>query len=158
MFLHTTRGPAEDIRVLFRISEFEVPALTRAWSGLGRMSVANREFFHFTSYGAGYDPTWYNHYDPAWVAGSQTTKAEPSQSSSNKEEVVELKVNLCCEGCVEKVRKKVKAMDGVANVQCDVGKNKVTVTGPVKAERVLKEVKKISHLSGSTLWKKESKK
>lgn len=117
------------------------------------MSVPNQEFFHFTSYGAGYDPTWYNHYDPAWLAGSQPAKKAEEESS--KEEVTELKVNLCCEGCVEKVYKKLKAMDGVANVHCDVDKKKVTVTGPAKAERVLKEVKKISHLSGSTLWKKK---
>lgn len=117
------------------------------------MSVPNNEFFHFTSYGSGYDPTWFNHYDPTWLSGAVAPKAE-SKESADKEHVTELNVNLCCEGCVEKVYKRVKALDGVANVHCDPDKNKVSVTGPAKKERVLKEVKKISHLSGSTLWKK----
>jgi copper chaperone CopZ len=119
------------------------------------MSVPNQEFFHFSSWGSSYDPTWYNHYDPAWLRGESKQTKEESKGDKDKEQVTELNVNRCCEGCVEKVYKRVKAMDGVANVHCDTAKNKVTVTGPAKPEAVLKEVKRISHLSGSTLYKKK---
>jgi copper chaperone CopZ len=119
------------------------------------MSVPNQEFFHFASYGSGYDPTWYNHHEPTWLTGGNNPsnkKEGKDTTSSDGEQVTELKVNLCCEGCVEKVYKRVKAMDGVANVHCNQDKHKVTVTGYAKPERILKEVKKINHLSGSTLW------
>lgn len=119
------------------------------------MSVPNTEFFHFSSWGSSYDPTYFNHYDPAWLKGESKQTKEGSKGDKDKEQVTELDVNLCCEGCVEKVYKKVKAMDGVATVHCDADKNKVTVTGPAKPDAILKEVKRISHKSGSKLSKKK---
>ncbi|BBN02068.1 hypothetical protein MPTK1_2g12480 [Marchantia polymorpha subsp. ruderalis] len=68
--------------------------------------------------------------------------------------VVELRMPLCCEGCVEKVHKKFTDMDGVASVECNTEKQKVTIRGTAKPEAVLRKAKKI--LSRSEFWKGKS--
>ncbi|KAG6554179.1 hypothetical protein Mapa_004095 [Marchantia paleacea] len=78
-------------------------------------------------------------------AAKEEVKEEP------KEEVIELKVPICCEGCVEKMEKKLILMEGVVGVECDVEKQKVTVRGTAKPEAVLKKARKIQ--KRSDLWK-----
>lgn len=54
---------------------------------------------------------------------------------------VELKVRMDCDGCERKVRKALASMSGVQSVEIDRKLQKVTVTGYVEANKVLKKVK-----------------
>ncbi|GAB4831399.1 hypothetical protein Ancab_005410 [Ancistrocladus abbreviatus] len=56
--------------------------------------------------------------------------------------MVELKVQMDCRGCVNRVRKALKRLKGVHNVDIDMGKQKVTVTGWATEERVLEALRK----------------
>ncbi|KAL3697778.1 hypothetical protein R1sor_011854 [Riccia sorocarpa] len=75
-------------------------------------------------------------------------KKNPSNEEGKKAEnakngVIELRMALCCEGCIEKVHRKLKAMDGVSSVVCDQERQKVIVKGDAKPEYVLKKARKI---------------
>eukprot|EP00268_Persea_americana_P021397 TRINITY_DN2133_c0_g1_i2.p1 TRINITY_DN2133_c0_g1~~TRINITY_DN2133_c0_g1_i2.p1 ORF type:complete len:153 (-),score=38.77 TRINITY_DN2133_c0_g1_i2:771-1229(-) len=54
---------------------------------------------------------------------------------------VELKVRMDCDGCELKVRKALSSMEGVQSVDINRKQRKVTVTGYVEANKVLKKVK-----------------
>ncbi|KFK34925.1 hypothetical protein AALP_AA5G211700 [Arabis alpina] len=54
--------------------------------------------------------------------------------------VVELLVDMDCQGCEKKVRKAISKLDGVDTVEIDVDRQKVTVTGYVDRDEVLKMV------------------
>ncbi|XP_077224140.1 heavy metal-associated isoprenylated plant protein 23-like [Tasmannia lanceolata] len=59
----------------------------------------------------------------------------------NQLETVELKVRMDCEGCEHKVKKVLSRMEGVQSVDVNLKQQKVTVTGYVEANKVLKRVK-----------------
>lgn len=54
---------------------------------------------------------------------------------------VEVKVRMDCEGCERKVKKSVSSMKGVRSVDVNRNQQKLTVTGYVDANKVLKKVK-----------------
>ncbi|KAG7634702.1 Heavy metal-associated domain superfamily [Arabidopsis suecica] len=56
--------------------------------------------------------------------------------------IVELLVDMDCQGCEKKVRRAISKLDGVDTVEIDVDRQKVTVTGYVDREEVLKMVKR----------------
>ncbi|VVB05932.1 unnamed protein product [Arabis nemorensis] len=56
--------------------------------------------------------------------------------------VVELLVDMDCQGCEKKVRKAISKLDGVDTIEIDVDRQKVTVTGYVDRDEVLKMVKR----------------
>ncbi|CAF2112308.1 hypothetical protein F2Q70_00041024 [Brassica cretica] len=56
--------------------------------------------------------------------------------------VVELLVDMDCQGCEKKVRRAISKLDGVDTVEIDVDQQKVTVTGYVDREDVLRMVKR----------------
>ena len=56
-------------------------------------------------------------------------------------QTVELKVRMDCEGCELKVKKAVERMSGVQTVDVNRKMQKVTVTGYVEPNKVLKKVK-----------------
>lgn len=56
-------------------------------------------------------------------------------------QTVELKVRMDCEGCERKVRNSVSSMKGVKSVEVNRKLQKVTVTGFVDSNKVLKRVK-----------------
>ncbi|EOA26044.1 hypothetical protein CARUB_v10019458mg [Capsella rubella] len=56
--------------------------------------------------------------------------------------IVELLVDMDCQGCEKKVRRAISKLDGVDTVEIDVDRQKVTVTGYVDREDVLKMVKR----------------
>jgi copper chaperone CopZ len=60
---------------------------------------------------------------------------------------IELKVPMCCEKCVRKVRERLLALEGVDNVICDQYYQKVTVYGNVDPSRVLNQVKRVKKRS-----------
>ncbi|KAH9543191.1 hypothetical protein CY35_13G050500 [Sphagnum magellanicum] len=68
---------------------------------------------------------------------------------------LELRVPLCCERCEERVKESLMDMDGVEGVLCDQSNQRVTVTGDVQPQKVLKRVKKIK--KRSELWIRDSR-
>eukprot|EP01018_Ginkgo_biloba_P037956 Gb_20916 [translate_table: standard] len=56
-------------------------------------------------------------------------------------ETVEMKVRMDCGGCERKVRKAVSSMSGVESVDVNRKMQKVTVSGRVEPNKVLKKVK-----------------
>ncbi|CAN6829288.1 unnamed protein product [Brassica oleracea] len=56
--------------------------------------------------------------------------------------VVELLVDMDCQGCETKVRRAISKLDGVDTVEIDVDQQKVTVTGYIDREEVLRIVKR----------------
>ncbi|GLJ24812.1 hypothetical protein SUGI_0474440 [Cryptomeria japonica] len=57
-------------------------------------------------------------------------------------QTVELRVRMDCEGCERKVRKSLSNMKGVRSLEVDRKQFKVTVTGYVEANKVLKRVRR----------------
>ncbi|GJN31447.1 hypothetical protein PR202_gb19847 [Eleusine coracana subsp. coracana] len=57
-------------------------------------------------------------------------------------QTVVLKVSIHCHGCKKKVRKVLKSVEGVHNVTVDAGQHKVTVTGTVDADTLVKRLYK----------------
>ncbi|KAG0462153.1 hypothetical protein HPP92_020629 [Vanilla planifolia] len=55
-------------------------------------------------------------------------------------QTVEIKVRMDCEGCERKVRRAVEGMNGVKSVELEAKQNKLTVTGFVDPQKVLKRV------------------
>lgn len=56
--------------------------------------------------------------------------------------IVEMIVHMDCPGCESKIRKALQRLDGVDNIDIDMGMQKVTVTGCADQEKVLKTVRK----------------
>ncbi|XP_039116423.1 heavy metal-associated isoprenylated plant protein 26-like [Dioscorea cayenensis subsp. rotundata] len=56
-------------------------------------------------------------------------------------QTVEIKVKMDCEGCERRVKKAVKDMKGVNQVEVNPKQNKLTVTGYVEPKKVLKRVR-----------------
>lgn len=57
--------------------------------------------------------------------------------------VVELKVFLHCEECIKKILKAIKKIQDIETYNVDIQLNKVTVTGNVTEEEVIKVLQKI---------------
>ncbi|CAM6106845.1 unnamed protein product [Calypogeia fissa] len=65
-------------------------------------------------------------------------------------QLLRLKVPMCCEACAERVVGSLSALRGVHNVDCDIRKEKVTVTGSAAAADILKACKKL--FKKSEMW------
>ncbi|CDO96784.1 unnamed protein product [Coffea canephora] len=61
-----------------------------------------------------------------------------------------MRVHMDCPGCESKIKKALRKLDGVDNVDVDMGMQKVTVTGYADQEKVLKTVRKTGRLA--ELW------
>ncbi|CAK9160610.1 unnamed protein product [Ilex paraguariensis] len=57
--------------------------------------------------------------------------------------VVELKVGLHCEECIKKILKAIKKIEDIETYNVDAQLNKVTVTGNVTTEEVMRALHKI---------------
>ncbi|KAL3697769.1 hypothetical protein R1sor_011845 [Riccia sorocarpa] len=114
------------------------------------MSINPNEMFY-----RGYNPAFfYGGYDEYWILGQGgPTSFLNDEKEKELKGIIKLKMPLCCEGCVEKVTKKLKQMEGVASVECNTEKQKVTVRGEAKPDHVLAAAKKI--LPRSEFWKVE---
>ncbi|XP_004239997.1 heavy metal-associated isoprenylated plant protein 23-like [Solanum lycopersicum] len=67
-----------------------------------------------------------------------------SHKSNNKKRqfhTVELKIRMDCDGCELKVKKTLSSISGVKSVEINRKQQKVTVTGYVEANKVLKKAK-----------------
>ncbi|XP_024402370.1 uncharacterized protein [Physcomitrium patens] len=85
--------------------------------------------------------------DGSYKPSQQGAKHVQYGSQSN---FVELKVPICCDNCERKVRACLEHMDGVDSVTCDQWQRKVTVYGNLKADTVLKRVRRVKKTS--ELW------
>ncbi|WJX25481.1 hypothetical protein P8452_14516 [Trifolium repens] len=56
--------------------------------------------------------------------------------------IVELKVHMDCQGCEERIRRRISKLNGVDNLEIDMEKQKVTVTGYVDKKKVLRIVRR----------------
>ncbi|KAL2644932.1 hypothetical protein R1flu_012519 [Riccia fluitans] len=59
-------------------------------------------------------------------------------------------VPLCCESCVQKIRKALSKNEEVENVDVDMMKSKVIVTGYLNPERILRRIRKVK--KSATFW------
>jgi len=64
--------------------------------------------------------------------------------------VVELKVGMHCERCIKAIKKAIKTIDDMESYQLETETNKVTVTGNVTPEEVVKALHKIGKTA--TCW------
>jgi len=71
------------------------------------------------------------------------------KKSKNGHEV-HLKVDMCCEACVRKVRRVLIELSGVTSLDISVPMRKVTVSGDVKPEACLKAMAQIR--KRASLW------
>ncbi|XP_076948582.1 heavy metal-associated isoprenylated plant protein 45-like [Bidens hawaiensis] len=56
-------------------------------------------------------------------------------------QIMEMIVNMDCHGCERKIRRALQNLDGVENIEIDMDMQKVTVTGWVDQEKVLKKIR-----------------
>ncbi|KAL8260252.1 hypothetical protein R6Q59_028205 [Mikania micrantha] len=68
--------------------------------------------------------------------------------------VVELKVGLHCEECVKMILKAIKKIQDIETYNVDTMLNKVTVTGNITNEQVVKALQKIG--KQATKWEQDS--
>ncbi|CAN8298224.1 unnamed protein product [Cochlearia groenlandica] len=58
-------------------------------------------------------------------------------------QIVEMKVNLHCDECIRKILKAIKKIEDIETYDVDTQLNKVTVTGNVTEEQVIKVLQKV---------------
>ncbi|XP_004293637.1 PREDICTED: copper transport protein ATX1-like [Fragaria vesca subsp. vesca] len=68
------------------------------------------------------------------------TKPAEEPPGSLKYQTWVLKVSIHCEGCKKKVKKVLQSIEGVYTITIDSRLHKVTVTGNVEAETLLKKL------------------
>ncbi|KAA8524254.1 hypothetical protein F0562_010677 [Nyssa sinensis] len=56
--------------------------------------------------------------------------------------VIEMRVHMCCPGCESKIKKSLQKLEGVDDIDIDMGMQKVTVTGWADQKKVLKTARK----------------
>eukprot|EP00253_Pinus_taeda_P035903 PITA_35903 len=71
----------------------------------------------------------------------------PRRKRLKQFQTVELRVRMDCEGCERKVRNALTSMKGVRTVEVETQQCKVTVTGYVDANKVLKRVRRTGKLA-----------
>ncbi|OAE18668.1 hypothetical protein AXG93_4448s1030 [Marchantia polymorpha subsp. ruderalis] len=96
--------------------------------------------FHAMSYGG---------YDPGWIVGRSVFHT-PMTFDRHSQKVVDLAIPICCDDFLEKVQKKLGALEGVTAVDVDRMKQKVTVKGKLKIEEILYQAQAIK--SNATIW------
>ncbi|KAL2652239.1 hypothetical protein R1flu_020367 [Riccia fluitans] len=102
----------------------------------------------------GVNGSWFLHWRPTVTRVASLQERSTDTEVLEKKGIVELRMPLCCEGCVEKVQRKLKSLKGVASVECSQEKQKVVVRGSASPEDVLKRAK--TALPRSTFWVEES--
>jgi copper chaperone CopZ len=76
--------------------------------------------------------------------GTEKKQTPAKQDKQEKQQPkFELKVNMCCAKCAEKVKEEIFEVYGVVDVQTDIGVSKVTVFGKPDPLRVLKKARKV---------------
>ncbi|MED6172203.1 hypothetical protein PIB30_047865 [Stylosanthes scabra] len=68
--------------------------------------------------------------------------------------VVELKVGLHCDECIKKILKAIKKIEDIETYNVDTEMNKVTVTGNVTREQVMRVLHKIG--KNAAVWEHDT--
>ncbi|PIA58109.1 hypothetical protein AQUCO_00500208v1 [Aquilegia coerulea] len=68
--------------------------------------------------------------------------------------VVELKVGMHCDQCIKKIMKAIKKIDDIETYDLNIELNKITVTGNVTSEEVIKALQKIGKTASN--WEESS--
>ncbi|XP_047333274.1 heavy metal-associated isoprenylated plant protein 22-like [Impatiens glandulifera] len=76
-----------------------------------------------------------------WCSVSATTDSLVSHRKRKVMQTVEIKVKLDCDGCERRVKNAVTNMKGVKTVEVNRKQNRVTVSGYVEPNKVLKKVR-----------------
>ncbi|XP_078181355.1 heavy metal-associated isoprenylated plant protein 45-like [Carex rostrata] len=63
--------------------------------------------------------------------------------------VVELKVGMHCDKCIKAIKKAIKKIDEMESYQVDSETNKITVTGNITTEEVIKALQKVGKTASS---------
>jgi len=94
----------------------------------------------------------YSHLKPVEVGVVEPEQINhvKDKKGKNGHDVLHLKVDMCCEACVRKVRQVLIELTGVTSLNICVPTRKVTVTGDVKPEACLKAMAKIR--KRASLW------
>ncbi|CAD5195188.1 heavy metal-associated isoprenylated plant protein 44-like [Musa acuminata AAA Group] len=95
-------------------------------------SYSNTYYYNSTSSGS----STHSYFDGNLYTGKMT-KGKPLSLQT-----VELKVRMCCTGCERVVKQALLKLRGVDSVEVDLELEKVTVTGYVDRNKVLKEVRR----------------
>ncbi|KAJ4819836.1 Heavy metal transport/detoxification superfamily protein [Rhynchospora pubera] len=80
-------------------------------------------------------------------------RLETSQFTLTSMAVVELKVGMHCDKCIKSIKKAIKKIDEMESYQLDSETNKITVTGNITTEEVVKALQKIG--KSATSWSEE---
>ncbi|KAJ8480445.1 hypothetical protein OPV22_024172 [Ensete ventricosum] len=67
--------------------------------------------------------------------------------------LVELKVGMHCEECIKAIKKAIRKIEDVETYRLDSELNKITVTGNVTSEEVIRVLQKIG--KSATSWSEE---
>ncbi|KAH9536027.1 hypothetical protein CY35_17G084400 [Sphagnum magellanicum] len=84
---------------------------------------------------------------PKPVPRTTVVTAPPPPVVSTAPSTLELRVPLCCEKCIEKVKKALYEVEGVRDVECYQDEQKVVIIGNVDAERALRKVRRVKKKS-----------
>lgn len=91
---------------------------------------------------------YYNYYAPNTAGGYASRhdlargRGRMGKSRPLSLQIVDLKVRMCCQGCERVVKHALHKLRGVDSVEVDLVLGKVTVTGYVDRNKVLKEVRR----------------
>ncbi|KAJ3680385.1 hypothetical protein LUZ60_016663 [Juncus effusus] len=85
-----------------------------------------------------------------WLVKSETVNKRMAKGRPLSLQVVDLKVRMCCTGCERVVKDALLKVRGVDSVEVDVPLEKVTVTGYVDQNKILKEVRR--HGKRAEFW------
>ncbi|KAL9679674.1 hypothetical protein QQ045_017540 [Rhodiola kirilowii] len=80
--------------------------------------------------------------DDQHTKGTQNVKYSLPKGRQLSLQTVELKVRMCCEGCESVVKRAILRLRGIDSVVVDLKMEKVTVTGYVDRNKVLKAVRR----------------
>ncbi|CAM6120998.1 unnamed protein product [Calypogeia fissa] len=77
-------------------------------------------------------------------------KAEPSKKEAEKNKPVVLAVSICCSSCVDIIESDFRKVTGIKTIDCDIYRNKVTVTGTATLADVLSAARR--HFKDAAVW------
>ncbi|KAJ6822667.1 heavy metal-associated isoprenylated plant protein 30-like isoform X1 [Iris pallida] len=96
---------------------------------------SNRAYYHTNGHNSSIDTYYYD------INNSNNHKSM-GKGRPLSLQTVELKVRMCCTGCERVVKNAILKLRGVDSVEVDLALEKVTVTGYVDRNKVLKEVRR----------------
>lgn len=90
--------------------------------------------------------------DPKLFTANVTAPAKPAAAPAEKEKnkPIVMSVSICCSSCVDIIDADFKKVTGIKTVECDIFRNKVTVTGTATLADVLSAARR--HFKDAAVW------